>query len=134
MQLAEGADGDDIASEVGSSTAADEVVAAMAMTAKGNKALTAAKKRPAAAKMRPAAAGKAAPVAKKPAAAGAASAGGGGAIGGGGPRVVKAKKGWHLQVFARNGADHGASYTVWVEPSGKRHRTYKSAAAAGFVS
>ena len=121
MQLAEGADGDDIASEVASSTAADEVVAAMAMTAKGNKALTAAKKRPAAAKMRPAAAG-------------AASAGGGGAIGGGGPRVVKAKKGWHLQVFARNGTDHGASYTVWVEPSGKRHRTYKSAAAAGFVS
>ena len=129
MQLAEGADGDDIASEVASSTAADEVVAAMARTAKGKNALKdAAKKRPAAAKRRPAAAGKAAPVAKKPAAAGAASAGGG-------PTVVKAKKGWQVHVFARGGnTDHGASYKMWVEPPGKRHRTYTSAAAAGFVA
>ena len=100
----------------------------MARTAKGKKALTAAsKKRPAAAMRRPAAAGAAAPVAKKPAA-GAASAGGG-------PTVVKAKKGWQVHVFARGGnTDHGASYKMWVEPSGKRHRTYTSAAAAGFVA
>ena len=50
------------------------------------------------------------------------------------PKMVKAKGGWCTQTYQRiTGTDHGGTYTMWVEPSGKRHRSHTSAVAAGFV-
>ena len=51
------------------------------------------------------------------------------------PKLVKAKGGWHTQQYIRGdgNSDHGSTYTMWVEPSGKRHRSRASADAAGFV-
>ena len=113
--------------------AAGAAVMALAAAAKGKatrKDTAVVAKKPAAAKYaalkRPAAAKQ--PTNKRPAAAG---------MGGApppAPKMVKAKCGWHTQTYHRiTGTDHGCTYTIWVEPSGKRHRSRTSAEAAGFV-
>ena len=46
------------------------------------------------------------------------------------------KSGWKVITFTRSANDKhaGQNYKVWVNPAGKRYRTFKSATAAGFTA